>query len=89
MARLPTTMPVLACRALTGLSATLVMARLATATEGAAENSPAKAFGLTTWPISAKITTSAPPASPRNARTPMSPTTGPSQDNHRSRSPNL
>src|SRR5947209_16056830 len=77
MATAPTTMPMLACRALTGFSATIVMARLATATEGAAENSPENAFGVTTSLISAKTTTNAPPASPRNASTPISLMTAP------------
>lgn len=43
----PTTMPMLACCALAGLSATIVIAKLATATDGAAENSPENAFGET------------------------------------------
>ena len=67
-------MPMLLCRAVAGLSATTVMARLATATEGEAENSPENTFGVTTWPASERLirrTTSAPAATVRNASTPI------------------
>src|SRR5205085_10260792 len=58
----PTTIPITSCRARPTSSTANVTARLASATEGAAENSPENAFGLTTSPTRARTTTNTPPA---------------------------
>src|SRR5579875_2858245 len=71
MPRPPITMPMASWRALVRLSKIKVMARLAVATDGAAENSPEKALGRAAWPIREKTTTRVPPARARRASTPM------------------
>src|SRR5579864_3630172 len=68
----PTTMPTASRRAFEALSNTSVITRLATATDGAAENSPENALGEVASPMTANTTTSVPPASPRSAITPTS-----------------
>src|SRR5438874_2069570 len=65
----PTIIPTVARRAVSASFVTSVMRRLATATDGADENSPENALGDTTSPMSANTTTSNPPATPRAART--------------------